>query len=115
MGKAHASRPELKIFEGVRFGYWPRHEIEKERFIAGKQLSQKMWFKEIEKQAFIKTGFFDLSKTEKDSDAPPAPSRRRTMTWILQRLMAAYLRLLEAAQDANGIRQVPTVAIALPG
>lgn len=63
----------------------------------------------------MKIRFFDLSKPGGDSNAPPVPSRRRTMTWILQRLMAAYLRLLEAAQDANGIRQVPTVAIALPG
>jgi nucleolar complex protein 3 len=48
-------------------------------------------------------------KIQRDLDraqaTPDQTQRRRTMTWILQRLMAAYLRLLEAAQDANGIRQ----------
>eukprot|EP00667_Euglena_gracilis_P004825 EG_transcript_4855 len=44
----------------------------------------------------------DLAKSKA---TPDEIQKKRTMTWILQRLMAAYLRLLEAAQDSNGIRQ----------
>uniref|UniRef100_A0A7S1IMW2 Nucleolar complex protein 3 homolog n=1 Tax=Eutreptiella gymnastica TaxID=73025 RepID=A0A7S1IMW2_9EUGL len=44
----------------------------------------------------------DLSKAEA---TPDEVQRRRNMTLILQRLMASYLRVLEVAQQANGIRQ----------
>jgi nucleolar complex protein 3 len=42
---------------------------------------------------------------DKADATPDQAHRKRTMTYVLQRLMAAYLRVLEAAQDANGIRQ----------
>ena len=56
---------------------------------------------------------------DKADATPDQAHRKRTMTYVLQRLMAAYLRVLEAAQDANGIRQhrllVPVLEVSCGG